>query len=309
MNLNQLQYLIELDKSKSMNKAAEKLYITQPALRAAISALEQELGTPLVMRSNRGTVLTSFGEKVVEESKIILEYVNGWKSYNTDFDEDIHISCFANACGTIFSNFLLKINQDYPLLNIFLHSESALKSIDAIQNNQAQLALIMADADDEKIIKQKIASPNWKLSKVYEDRFSLFVNKNCSLLSQEITAEILSKYTFITFSNLEMLYNEKYRIRKEGFDKNKTIYINHNSDIFRILMQSISSFAILSNIFSVNNPYIESGNIVSIETEIIPWTVNHYLIEPIDAFYDPVRRTISDAIRAEYYNIEKIALK
>lgn len=303
MNLSHLMYLIELDNCKSMNQAAEKLYITQPTLRSAILSLEKELGTPLIMRSNKGTVLTPFGQKVVAESKIILEYINGWKNYNVDFDEDIHISCFSNACGTIFSNFLLTVNQKYPLLNIFLHSESALDSIDAIQNNHAQLALIMADAEDENYIRSKISSPNWRLSKVFEDQFSIFVNKDCPLLSQKISVEILEEYTFITFSKLEMLYNEKYRVRREGFNKNKTVYINHNSDVFRILMQSTSSFAILSNIFRVNNPYIESGNIVSVETDFIPWTANHYLIEPIKDFYDPVRRMISDAIRAEYQKI------
>ena len=303
MNLSHLLYLIELDNCKSMNRAAEKLYITQPTLRAAILSLEKELGTPLVMRSNKGSVLTPFGQKVVAESKIILEYINGWKSYNASFDEDIHISCFSNACGTIFSNFLLNINKQYPLLNIFLHSESALDSIEAIQNNHAQLALIMADAEDEDFIREKISSPNWRLSKVFEDQFSIFVNKDCPLSSKKISVDILKEYVFITFSNLEMLYNEKYRVRREGFNKNKTVYINHNSDVFHILMHSTSSFAILSNIFRASNPYIESGSIVSVETDFIPWTANHYLIEPVKDFYDPVRRMISEAIRAEYKKI------
>ena len=43
MNLSHLLYLIELDNCKSMNLAAEKLYITQPTLRAAILSLEKEL--------------------------------------------------------------------------------------------------------------------------------------------------------------------------------------------------------------------------------------------------------------------------
>ena len=58
MRIETLQYFIEVAKSKSINAAAEKLYISQPALGIAIKNLEKELGFPLFERSHNGVKLT-----------------------------------------------------------------------------------------------------------------------------------------------------------------------------------------------------------------------------------------------------------
>lgn len=44
-------------------RAAEKLFITQPALSKSIKSLEQELGAALLIRTGQGVALTSFGEQ------------------------------------------------------------------------------------------------------------------------------------------------------------------------------------------------------------------------------------------------------
>ena len=46
MNWNQLQYVITIAEEKSITKAAQKLYISQPSLSLSIQALEKETGIP-----------------------------------------------------------------------------------------------------------------------------------------------------------------------------------------------------------------------------------------------------------------------
>ena len=50
MNWNQLQYVITIAEEKSITKAAQKLYISQPSLSLSIQALEKETGIPLFER-------------------------------------------------------------------------------------------------------------------------------------------------------------------------------------------------------------------------------------------------------------------
>ena len=47
MNWNQLQYVITIAEEKSITKAAQKLYISQPSLSLSIQALEKETGIPM----------------------------------------------------------------------------------------------------------------------------------------------------------------------------------------------------------------------------------------------------------------------
>lgn len=61
MTLTQLSYLLTIAETKSLNKAAEQLYVSQPSLTSAMKELEKELGITLFYRSGRGVTLTNDG--------------------------------------------------------------------------------------------------------------------------------------------------------------------------------------------------------------------------------------------------------
>ena len=61
MTLQQLNYIITISEIGSINRAAEKLYISQPSLTSAIKELEKELGIVIFNRTGRGVTLTAEG--------------------------------------------------------------------------------------------------------------------------------------------------------------------------------------------------------------------------------------------------------
>jgi len=65
MELRQLRYFREVVRLGSFRRAAERLFITQPALTKSIRALEDELGVQLLDRSAHGVNVTPFGEILV----------------------------------------------------------------------------------------------------------------------------------------------------------------------------------------------------------------------------------------------------
>lgn len=71
MNLNQLHYFVEAATQLTFSKAAENLFISQPALSRQIQALENTLGVNLFERSNRGLALTPAGTLLLQESEQI----------------------------------------------------------------------------------------------------------------------------------------------------------------------------------------------------------------------------------------------
>lgn len=71
MTLTQLNYIITIAETKSMNKAAEKLYVSQPSLTNAIKELEKELGITIFYRSGRGVTLTNDGAEFLLYAKQI----------------------------------------------------------------------------------------------------------------------------------------------------------------------------------------------------------------------------------------------
>ena len=76
MTLTQLQYAVTIAKTKSMNQAANELFVSQPALSGAMKELEDELGTQLFIRNNRGIVITTEGEEFLSYARQMVELGN-----------------------------------------------------------------------------------------------------------------------------------------------------------------------------------------------------------------------------------------
>ena len=62
MNLEQLRSFVEVAEVGTFTRAAERLHLAQPSLSRQISALEQDLGSPLFHRGRGGSLLTAAGE-------------------------------------------------------------------------------------------------------------------------------------------------------------------------------------------------------------------------------------------------------
>lgn len=69
MELRQLRYLVTIAEEENYTRAAERLYVSQPALSQQIQKLEQEVGTQLLERGNRRIQLTAAGEIMVNHAQ------------------------------------------------------------------------------------------------------------------------------------------------------------------------------------------------------------------------------------------------
>ncbi len=66
INIRQIEIFLRVAKHQNISKAAAELYVSQPSISKWISNMEEELGTPLFRRTNRGVVLTEEGEELYD---------------------------------------------------------------------------------------------------------------------------------------------------------------------------------------------------------------------------------------------------
>ena len=71
MTLQQIYYALTIAKTGSMNKAADKLFISQPTLTSAIKALEEEINITIFNRTNKGVVATAEGNEFLANARSI----------------------------------------------------------------------------------------------------------------------------------------------------------------------------------------------------------------------------------------------
>lgn len=75
MSLCQLQYFVAVAEEQHLTRAAARLHISQPPLTRQIKSLEEELGTPLFERTQKGMRLLPEGAAFLEEVQSILARV------------------------------------------------------------------------------------------------------------------------------------------------------------------------------------------------------------------------------------------
>jgi len=73
MTLSELRFIVAVSRERNFRRAAEKSFVSQPALSLAVKKLEEELGVLLFERSHSQITVTPIGEQIVEQAIRTLE--------------------------------------------------------------------------------------------------------------------------------------------------------------------------------------------------------------------------------------------
>lgn len=79
--LKEMGYVYAVYKEKSFSRAAQKLFISQPALSAMVKKAEQEIGVLIFDRSTTPISLTAAGKYYITQAKEIIRIQNEMKAY------------------------------------------------------------------------------------------------------------------------------------------------------------------------------------------------------------------------------------
>lgn len=156
MDSKLLKSFIILAQSQSYRQAAEKLFITQPALTKQINLLEHELGLSLFERDNHGAKLSEEGEMLYQNALVLDEQINHFlcfaKKIRTGKTGHLNIgytSSFLNILPEIVNSF----NSQYPNINIKLIEMSSIKQEKELLKSRIDLGFMRkSEADNLSFI-------------------------------------------------------------------------------------------------------------------------------------------------------------
>ena len=209
MNIQYLKYVVEVDKTGSINKAAKNLYMGQPNLSAAIKELEKELGISIFYRSKKGVFATKEGEKFLFHAKKIISQVNELKSLykpNTS-NLPIHFSiaaCRATYITIAISNFINNLKNKKGM-TVNFNETNSLNVINEVANGNAEIGIIRYQNIHENYFASLLKSKNLIFEPLWESKLFLTFSENNSLISEkEIKSEMLKKYIEIVQGDMKV---------------------------------------------------------------------------------------------------------
>ena len=277
MKLEWMRVFLEIAETGSMNKAAENLYLTQPAITKNIHALEKELAQELFLRKKTGVELTEAGELFLPYAREIIQKFEQYRIKQRELldaqaeqPDAIELAVSTMILQSYYRALTNCLDKDFPKMKFYFIESAPLETIDLIQNNEAMLGLIAFSKElgyeipipDELNFELLYQSPSvccvntnskYARYKVMPNELQESENMiSLGLSKQWLSAEFLSQQRHSqSVSNLEIIRNRILHdndayiflpecIAKQLFQQDKVVYlsIEQESDIvFGLLYQ------------------------------------------------------------------------
>ncbi len=145
-NLNNYVIFHTVAKAGNISKAANQLYISQPAISKAISKLEEELGNALFNRSSRGVTLTEEGQVLYEYVERAFDSLNMGEENLKNYKElgigHIRIGVSTSLCKHILLDYLKDFIRENPNIKFSIDCHSTLNTIKLLKNDDIDIGLI-----------------------------------------------------------------------------------------------------------------------------------------------------------------------
>ncbi|TGE32872.1 LysR family transcriptional regulator [Desulfosporosinus sp. Sb-LF] len=281
MRFEQLCYLVAVHESKSISLAAERTHISQPALSAAISKLEDELGVVLLKRSNSGAQLTEIGELVIIEAKVVLNTIDKIKSIahgnSIELNGNISIAAEPSINITVMPDILTTFKQNHPKVNALLKVGESNNILRDVESGKADFGIILKTDAFSK-------SKDLNYKELFSDELVIITGS-----SSEIAAESSTMTLAKALSLPILLYNTEYLTScgvssvLQKYGELNVLYRVDNLEMMEKLLSQGRTIAFVPQFMA--DEYIKSSKItkvtisdISLEISIILiWLNRHHL--------------------------------
>lgn len=202
MTLTQLTYAVYVADSKSMNKAATELYVSQPALSGAIKDLEEELGLTLFIRSNRGVVVTPEGEEFLSYARQMVDinnmisdrYIEKKQSKKKFSVSMQHYSFAVDAFIELAQS--LSMNE----FELAVHETKTYEVILNVRNGRSEIGVLYENEFNTRALEKIFLENDLEFVPLFECGISVYLSKDHPLAKKEIIKfEELEPYPCLSF--------------------------------------------------------------------------------------------------------------
>ena len=192
MTLQQLQYLVALAESNSINQAAQNLFVSQSGISKAIKQLESELGFPLLERSSRGITFTSRGTEFLHDAYSLIKQFHTMQDHYLQTEPQGMITMSITSRYYIFvAKAVAKMANLLKEHNYFVRLQEG-KVGDIIQDvaaRRSQLGFISYYDTNAEFIQHELERFNLEFHSLCSNQLHVFLSKNpispspCSVLT------------------------------------------------------------------------------------------------------------------------------
>lgn len=202
MNLQQFKYLDYIEKTGSINQAAELLFVSPSTISVSLKELESEIGTKLFVRSSSGMTATHEGHEFIMQARQVLSQVDVMKDIfiENQMERDWFSvsSQHYDFASDAFSKFINENPSERYVYRFFEVDTD--KVIQNVADNTSELGFVYLNDYNYRLLTRLFEQENLSYQVMWEFQPTLFVRRGHPLANKDLVKyEDLRAFPAITF--------------------------------------------------------------------------------------------------------------
>lgn len=180
MTLQQMEYIVALDKYRHFARAAESCGITQSTLSSLIQKLETELDVTIFDRNSHPIKPTQLGEEIINQAKILLfnasqieEIVSTHKGESIG---KVRMGIASTIAPYILPKMFKHLSKEHPDIDLYVEEARIATIIQKLERAELDLALLATPLNNNELLEIPI----------YTERFVAYVSPNEHIYQHEV---------------------------------------------------------------------------------------------------------------------------
>ncbi|HEO2661720.1 TPA: LysR family transcriptional regulator [Streptococcus agalactiae] len=267
MRIQQLQYVIKIVETGSMNEAAKQLYITQPSLSNAVRNLETEMGIQIFIRNPKGITLTkdgmeflSYARQILEQTELLEERYKGDNTSRELFSvSSQHYAFVVNAFVALFNG------TDMTQYELFLRETRTWEIIDDVKNFRSEIGVLFLNSYNRDVLTKLFDDNSLIATTLFTTTPHIFVSKSNPLANRKkLNMKDLEDYPYLSYD--QGLHNSFYFSEEmmSQIPHPKSIVVSDRATLFN-LMIGLDGYTVATGIL---NSKLNGDEIVAIPLDV-----------------------------------------
>ncbi|HEN7750558.1 TPA: LysR family transcriptional regulator [Streptococcus agalactiae] len=267
MRIQQLQYVIKIVETGSMNEAAKQLYITQPSLSNAVRNLETEMGIQIFIRNPKGITLTkdgmeflSYARQILEQTALLEERYKGDNTSRELFSvSSQHYAFVVNAFVALFNG------TDMTQYELFLRETRTWEIIDDVKNFRSEIGVLFLNSYNRDVLTKLFDDNSLIATTLFTTTPHIFVSKSNPLANRKkLSMKDLEDYPYLSYD--QGLHNSFYFSEEmmSQIPHSKSIVVSDRATLFN-LMIGLDGYTVATGIL---NSKLNGDEIVAIPLDV-----------------------------------------
>lgn len=246
MNTLLFQYVLEVEKTRSISQAAENLFMAQPNLSKAIKELEEMFQITIFSRNSKGVVPTKKGMEFLKYAANVIRQIEQMETLSLDAHSDNPRFLISIPRGSYISDAAIQLVKQLDSshgIEISIKETNSMETIQDILSNHSELGIVRYKTNAEQYFIDYFKEKQIANHLIWDFEYLILMSKDHPLADKEsITHADLSDYIEIAHADAEVPFIRHHLNDAVNKRDSKKIYVYERFSQFEFLSQMESTY-------------------------------------------------------------------